>query len=141
MVYRICWRVDKKKIYSLATKCQMLQKYIMTSIQKYFEKQNNIQVLSKQMSEPIVHMSERKDCLDIMLEMDMQELLKHPVVIEVLNLVYEGKYSISSTALSMSQTVQAMLSQDVWNPKSINDRLIYNITHCGDTASTRQTSL
>ena len=41
-VYRICWRVDQKKIFSLATKCQMLQKYIMKSIQKYFEKQNNI---------------------------------------------------------------------------------------------------
>ena len=47
-------------------------------------------------------MTEKKDCFDIMLEMNMQELLKHPVVIEVLNLVYEGKYSISSTALSMS---------------------------------------
>lgn len=62
------------------------------------------------MSEPIIHMTEKKDCLDIMLEMDMQDLLKHPVVIEILNLVYEGKYSISSTALSMSQTVQAMLA-------------------------------
>lgn len=105
LVYRITFKVDQKKIYSIATKCQMLQKYIMQSIQKYFEKQNNIQVLSKQMSEPILHMTEKKDCLDIMLEMDMQDLLKHPVVIEVLNLVYEGKYSISSTALSMSQTV------------------------------------
>ena len=28
--------------------------------------------------------------------------LKHPVVVEVLNLVFEGKYSVSSTALSMS---------------------------------------
>lgn len=89
------------------------------------------------MSEPILHMSERKDCLDIMLEMDMQELLKHPVVIEVLNLVYEGKFSISSTAISMSQTVQALLNLEVWSPKSINDRLIQNITHFGDTASTR----
>lgn len=38
LVYRICWRVEQKKIYSLTTKCQMLQKYIMTSIKKYFEK-------------------------------------------------------------------------------------------------------
>jgi len=35
-------------------------------------------------------MTERKDCLDIMYEMNMQELLQHPVVVEVLNLVYEG---------------------------------------------------
>jgi len=54
------------------------------------------------MSEPILHMTERKDSLDIMYEMNMQQLLKHPVVIEVLNLVYEGKYSVSSSALSMS---------------------------------------
>jgi len=47
------------------------------------------------MSEPILNMSEKKDSLDIMYEMNMQELLKHPVVIEVLNLVYEGKYSVS----------------------------------------------
>lgn len=57
------------------------------------------------MTEPIFHLSEKKDCLDIMLEMDLQDLLKHPVIIEILNLIYEGKYSISSTALSMSQTV------------------------------------
>jgi len=42
------------------------------------------------MSEPILHMTERKDSLDIMYEMNMSELLQHPVVVEVLNLVYEG---------------------------------------------------
>jgi hypothetical protein len=89
------------------------------------------------MMEPIIHMTEKKDSLDIMLEMDMQELTKHPVVIEVLNLCYEGKYSISSTAMSMSQTVQAMFTQEIWNPKSINDRLMLNITHFGDSASTK----
>ena len=45
------------------------------------------------MSEPIFHMTERKDSLDIMLEMNMEQLLKHPVIVEVLNLAYEGKYS------------------------------------------------
>ena len=35
-------------------------------------------------------MTERKDSLDIMLEMNMDKLLKHPVIVEVLNLVYEG---------------------------------------------------
>ena len=54
------------------------------------------------MAEPILHMNERKDSLDIMYEMNMQDLLKHPVVVEVLNLVYEGKYSVSSSSLSMS---------------------------------------
>ena len=80
----------------------MLQSYLIRSLSMYFEKQNNILVLYKFMSEPILHMTERKDSLDIMYEMNMQELLKHPVVIEVLNLVYEGKYSVSSSELSMS---------------------------------------
>ena len=56
------------------------------------------------MKEPIFHMSETKDSLDIMLEMNMQELLKDPILIEVLDLVYEGKYSASNSSLSMSQT-------------------------------------
>jgi hypothetical protein len=41
-------------------------------------------------TEPILSMTEKKDCLDIMNEMEMQELLKHPVVVEVINLVYES---------------------------------------------------
>ena len=104
LIYRICWKIEKKQIYSLITKCSLLQTYLITSLSNYFEKQNNILVLYKFMSEPILHMTERKDSLDIMYEMNMQELLKHPVVVEVLNLVFEGKYSVSSSALSMSQT-------------------------------------
>lgn len=104
LIYRICWKIEKKQIYSLITKCSLLQSYLITSLSNYFEKQNNILVLYKFMSEPILHMTERKDSLDIMYEMNMQELLKHPVVVEVLNLVFEGKYSVSSSALSMSQT-------------------------------------
>lgn len=49
-------------------------------------------------------MSERKDSLDIMLEMKMKDLLKNPAVIEVLNLVYEGKYSACTSSLSLSMT-------------------------------------
>ena len=64
------------------------------------------------MSEPILHMSERKDSLDIMYEMNMQELLRNPVVVEVLNLVYEGKFSVSSSALSMSQTFFVLRPSD-----------------------------
>jgi hypothetical protein len=54
------------------------------------------------MTEPIFHMSERKDSLDIMLEMNMYDLLKDPIVIEVLDLAYEGRYSASNSSLSMS---------------------------------------
>lgn len=93
------------------------------------------------MLEPILHMSERKDSLDIMYEMNMQQLLKHPIVVEVLNLVNEGKYSISSSPLSMSQTFQCMLDMQIMSLKSINDRLIQNIVNFGDSGSTKQTSL
>jgi len=58
--------------------------------------------LYKFMAEPVMHMSEKRDCLDIMYEMNMQDLLKNPVIVEVLNLVYEGKFSISASSISMS---------------------------------------
>ena len=104
LIYRLCWRVEQKQIYSLITKCQLLQNFLINGLKKYFSLQNNILTLHKFMTEPIFHMSERKDSLDIMLEMNLQELLKDPIVIEVLNLVYEGKYSASNSSLSMSQT-------------------------------------
>ena len=78
--------------------------YLDKSLKSYLFRQQNISQLYKFMSEPIFHMSERKDSLDIMLEMNMQELLKHPVIVEVLNLVYEGKYSVDSSALNLSET-------------------------------------
>ena len=87
------------------------------------------------MSEPILHMTERKDSLDIMYEMNMQKLLQHPVVVEVLNLVYEGKYSVSSSSLSMSQTFQCTLEMETMSLKSINDRLLQNVINFGDTGS------
>lgn len=93
------------------------------------------------MQEPILHMSERKDSLDVMYEMNMQSLLQHPVVVEVLNLVYEGKYSVSSSSLSMSLTFQCMLEMDSMSLKSINERLIANIVNFGDTGSAKQTAL
>jgi len=54
------------------------------------------------MREPIFHMTERKDSLDVMLEMNMESLLNNPVIVEVLNLVNEGKFSVDSSAMSLS---------------------------------------
>jgi len=54
------------------------------------------------MRESIFHMTERKDSLDMMLEMRMEGLLNNPVIVEVLNLVNEGSYSVDSSALSLS---------------------------------------
>jgi hypothetical protein len=54
------------------------------------------------MTEPIICLKLRKDSLDIMLEMELFELLGHPIVVEVLNLVNQGQYSIDSSTISLS---------------------------------------
>ena len=48
------------------------------------------------MREPILHKTDQKDSLDIIYEMEMEQLLKHPVIVELLNLVQQGQYSYDS---------------------------------------------
>jgi hypothetical protein len=137
LIYRICFKIEEKNIYSLITKCSLLKNYLVNSLTSYFERQNNILVLYKLMAEPILHTSEKKDSLDIMYEMNMQELLRNPVVVEVLNLVYEGKYSVSSSAMSMSQTFFCLFEMEITSLKSINERLLANIVNVGDSGSAK----
>ena len=40
--------------------------------------------------------------MDLMLLMNMEKIIQHKVVEEVLNLVFDGKYSIDSTPLDIS---------------------------------------
>jgi len=42
LVYRISWKIEQKKIYSLITKCEMVNEYIFTSLQDFLSRQNNI---------------------------------------------------------------------------------------------------
>ena len=42
------------------------------------------------MNEPVFHLTERKDSFDLMLEMQLDHLLQNPVIVEILNLTYEG---------------------------------------------------
>jgi len=86
-------------------------------------------------------MTERKDSLDFMLEMNMESLLNNPVIVEVLNLVNEGKYSVDSSALSLSQTFSSFIMMDTADIKSINDRLLTNIQTFGEAGSGKQSSL
>ena len=88
LIYRISWRIKQKKIYSLITKCQLLNNYIIKGISNYLNRQSHIAQLYRFMREPIINLTEKKDSLDIIYEMQMEELLKHPVVVELLNLVY-----------------------------------------------------
>lgn len=141
LIYRISWKIAQKRIYSLITKCSLLNGYLELALNEYLLRQQHISQLSKFMSEPIFHMTERKDSLDIMLEMNMEKLLKHPVIVEVLNLVYEGKYSVDSSALNLSQTFQCFFLMETNDLKSINQRLFQNIVTFGDAGSGKQASL
>lgn len=75
LVYLICWKIEQQKIYSLITKCAVLKNYLEKSLDMFLEKQSNILVLEKVMQEPILHLEEKKTCLDIMNQMNMTMLL------------------------------------------------------------------
>jgi len=124
LIYQVCFKIEKKKIYSLITKCSMLQAYLEQSITQFLKRQSHIAQLSKLMQEPIFHMTEKKDSLDLMLEMKMDTLLKHPVIVEVLNLVYEGQYSCDSSALNLSLTFQSFFKMEAIDLKSITQGLV-----------------
>jgi hypothetical protein len=39
LIYRISWKIERKRIYSLITKCSTLNKYIMQSLENYLSRQ------------------------------------------------------------------------------------------------------
>jgi len=65
------------------------------------------------MSEPILDLKKKEDSLDIMLQMNMSNVLNHPVIIEVLNLVYEGQYSVDTHPLYLSQTFNVFFNTNI----------------------------
>lgn len=71
----------------------------------FLERQNHIAQLYKLMREPILELNDKKDSLDIMYEMRMEELLKHPVIFEILNLVYQGQYSYDANVMNLSESI------------------------------------
>mmetsp|Transcript_11802 Transcript_11802/g.18134 ORF Transcript_11802/g.18134 Transcript_11802/m.18134 type:complete len:94 (-) Transcript_11802:2090-2371(-) len=93
------------------------------------------------MHEPVLDMAGAKDSLDIMLEMNMEEILNHPVVVEVLNLVYEGQYSVDSQSIYLSQTFQSFFQMDTFELKQISSRLMTNIANFGQSSEKKQASL
>lgn len=42
LIYRISWKIAEKKIYSLITKCSLLNNYIHKSLENYLERQHHI---------------------------------------------------------------------------------------------------
>ena len=39
LIYRISWKIEQKRIYSLITKCSLLNSYIQKSLSSYLERQ------------------------------------------------------------------------------------------------------
>ena len=74
----------------------------MKSLENYLNEQQNISHLYRLMREPVLHPTERLDSMDLMLIMNMEKLIQHKVVEEVLNLVFDGKYSIDSSIFDIS---------------------------------------
>ena len=75
LVYEICWKIQKKNIYSLQRMCDKLMNYLKDSLDNYFNDQGNINHLYRLMREPILHMSEQQDSMDLMLKMDIDDLI------------------------------------------------------------------
>ena len=90
-----------------------------SSLDKYFNKQANISHLYRLMREPILHPTEQKDSMDLMYIMNMEDLIQHKVIEEVLNLVYDGKYSIDETPLYLSSLWSIIFSISTFSPKSV----------------------
>lgn len=95
LIYQICWKIEQKQIYSLITKCTLLQEYLVNSLCVYFDKNTNILTLKKFMQEPILSLKSELDCFDIMQMMNLQKLLEHPTVTEVVNFLNDGRFSVT----------------------------------------------
>ena len=130
-------------IYSLITKCQLINNLIERSLKSFLDQQTNIGQLHMFMLEPLLDLKQRQDCLDLMLTMRMERILNHPVIIEVLNLVYEGKYTVDTPPLHLSHTFACMQTQPVFEQKRVSDRLVQNIQSFGSShvQEKRQSSL
>ena len=54
------------------------------------------------MMEPVLDLSRQEDSLDLLFEMNLVEVVGHPVVIEVLDFLNEGKYSVTTSPMGLS---------------------------------------
>ena len=75
LIYEICWEIQQKNIFSLQIKCEQIMKYLIKSLDSYFEKQGNINHLYRLMREPVLHPKNQRDAMDMMLHMNMDALI------------------------------------------------------------------
>ena len=45
LIYKVCWQIQRQKIYQLTAKCQLLQKYLVEAMHKYVNSNANILVI------------------------------------------------------------------------------------------------
>jgi hypothetical protein len=63
--------------------------------------------------------------------MNTDDIIQHKVVEEVLNLVYDGKYSIDTSPLYLSSLYNTLTTMPTFSPKSVFKRLVNNINTMG----------
>ena len=59
LIFKVTFRVEQLNIYSLITKCQLLNKYMEDSLTEYLQMQTNIGQLYKFMMEPILNLKHK----------------------------------------------------------------------------------
>ena len=141
LIYRICWQIEQRRIYSLVAKCKVLQEYLLKSLLKYFDHNSNILKLRKFMLEPCMGLSGGMDCFDLIYQMQLQIIMGHSTVIEVVDMINQGEYSISQSALTVSQTYLVFSSMNVIDKRSITNRLLTQIMHLGTDNQAQKSSL
>lgn len=105
--------------------------YLKKCLNNYLNSQGNISHLYRLMREPILHPKEQQDSMDLILKMGIDDLIQHKVVEEVLNLVYDGKYSIDTSILYLSSVWNTMTTMPTFTPKSVFKRIVNNINTMG----------
>ena len=70
--------------------------------------------------------------MDLMNRMSMDSLIQHKVVEEVLNLVYDGNYSIDCSIFYLSSMWEFVSRLSTFGQKSIWEKLVQNVNKFGD---------
>lgn len=79
--------------------------------------------------------------MDLLLSMNLNRVIQHKAVEEVLNLVYDGKYSIDSSVLYLSSLWTFASQMATFSQKSCWDKLVLNINKMGDWRLKKQSSI
>ena len=70
--------------------------------------------------------------MDLMLMMNMEKLIQHKVVEEVLNLVFDGKYSIDSSSFDISSLWVFINQMETFSTKSCWEKINIHVSSMGD---------